>query len=69
MWDTVPMTAHSKNSTDTILTEVHNGSGVITLNRPKALNSLDYDMVRTIDAAIRQWADDDDVERLSLIHI
>lgn len=61
MWNTIPMTAHS---TDTILTEVRDGTGTITLNRPKALNSLDHTMIRAIDAAVRQWAEDDRVERV-----
>jgi len=35
--------------------------GRITLNRPKALNALSYDMCLAIDAALRQWRDDPDV--------
>lgn len=52
--------------TDKILTEVLSGTGVITLNRPKALNSLDYDMIRAIDSTLRQWAEDDAVERVEV---
>jgi 3-hydroxyisobutyrate dehydrogenase len=33
-------------------------AGHITLNRPAALNALTYDMVRAIDAALRNWAND-----------
>lgn len=36
-------------------------AGRITLNRPEALNALTYDMVMAIEAAIDEWADDDDV--------
>ncbi|MEV7009258.1 enoyl-CoA hydratase/isomerase family protein [Streptosporangium sp. NPDC051022] len=35
--------------------------GLITLNRPKALNALNHDMVRRLDAVLRMWADDDAV--------
>ena len=52
--------------TDKILTEVRGGTGVITLNRPKALNSLDYDMIRAIDSTLRRWATDDSVERVEV---
>ena len=34
------------------------GSGFITLNRPKALNSLSLDMVRDLTAALLAWRDD-----------
>lgn len=33
-------------------------AGTILMNRPKALNALDQDMIRAFDAAIRQWKDD-----------
>ena len=36
-------------------------AGCLTLNRPQALNALTWDMVRGIDAALRDWADDPDV--------
>ncbi|MEM6635299.1 MAG: enoyl-CoA hydratase/isomerase family protein [Pseudomonadota bacterium] len=39
-------------------------TGRITLNRPDALNALTYAMVREIDAALRDWADDSDVALL-----
>ena len=35
--------------------------GVITLDRPKALNALTYDMAMAIEKAMREWADDDAV--------
>ena len=38
--------------------------GRITLNRPKALNALTWDMVRAIDAALDAWAADDAVAML-----
>ncbi|MFY9212509.1 MAG: enoyl-CoA hydratase/isomerase family protein [Aestuariivita sp.] len=36
-------------------------AGRITLNRPKALNAMTYDMCRAIEAAIDTWRDDDAV--------
>lgn len=36
-------------------------AGHITLNRPAALNALTYDMVRAIDVALRDWANDPNV--------
>lgn len=46
---------------DPILTSVERGTGVITLNRPKAINSLTHPMVTGMDVALRAWAHDDDV--------
>lgn len=47
-----------------VLTDVRNTTGVITLNRAKGLNSLNYDMINIIDAAVREWAVDDAVEQV-----
>jgi len=33
-------------------------AGRITLNRPEALNALTWDMIRAIDTALLEWADD-----------
>jgi enoyl-CoA hydratase/carnithine racemase len=41
-----------------VLTEVVGGLGVITLNRPKALNALSLDMVRELSAVLCGWASD-----------
>ncbi|TFD68942.1 enoyl-CoA hydratase/isomerase family protein [Cryobacterium ruanii] len=38
----------------------------IVLNRPKALNALTHDMIRSIAAALTEWADDDEVETVLL---
>ena len=37
---------------------VQGSAGRITLNRPKALNALTYDMIRAITAALAAWRDD-----------
>ncbi|MFY0622502.1 MAG: 3-hydroxyisobutyrate dehydrogenase [Pelagimonas sp.] len=36
-------------------------AGHITLNRPKALNALSYDMCLTVEDALETWRDDDEV--------
>lgn len=38
------------------------GTAVITLNRPKALNSLSYDMVKPIGEHLTKWAMDEQVK-------
>ncbi|XP_065666372.1 3-hydroxyisobutyryl-CoA hydrolase, mitochondrial isoform X3 [Hydra vulgaris] len=43
------------NSEDEVLFEIHNRTGLITLNRPKALNALNLNMVRTIHPVIKEW--------------
>ena len=47
-----------------ILFEVKGAAGVVTLNRPKALNALTLNMVRALDPQLRQWAEDPSVERI-----
>ena len=44
-----------------VLIRVEGRAGRITLNRPKALNALNYDMALAIDAALKAWAKDDRV--------
>ncbi|MGV6805784.1 MAG: enoyl-CoA hydratase/isomerase family protein [Ruegeria sp.] len=41
-------------------------AGRITLTRPKALNALSYDMCIAIDAALRNWREDDAVDLVIL---
>ncbi|MEL6794941.1 MAG: enoyl-CoA hydratase/isomerase family protein, partial [Pseudomonadota bacterium] len=44
-----------------IVVRIEGRAGRITLNRPDALNSLTYDMLRAIDAALTEWEHDDRV--------
>ena len=44
-----------------ILIRTSGQAGHITLNRPAALNALTYDMVRAIDLALQDWAQDPSV--------
>lgn len=50
--------------TEFVKTEVRNTTGVITLDRPKALNSLTPEMARAIDATLKQWRGDDAIEQV-----
>ena len=44
--------------TDHVLTRVANGTGIITLDRPKALNSLSLAMVRRLAEILLAWRED-----------
>ncbi|MDP4910051.1 MAG: enoyl-CoA hydratase/isomerase family protein, partial [Burkholderiaceae bacterium] len=46
---------------DLVLTEVSGHTGIITLNRPSALNTLTLDMVRTMSSALLDWRDQADI--------
>ncbi len=41
--------------------EVRGGVGILTLDRPKALNALSRNMVRTVSAALCRWREDRDI--------
>ncbi len=41
-----------------VIAEVHRNIGLITLNRPQALNALSLSMIRDITAALLAWRDD-----------
>jgi enoyl-CoA hydratase len=44
-----------------ILVTVNRGVGLITLNRPKAINSLTHPMVSALSRVLTQWETDDEV--------
>src|SRR5262245_62099425 len=44
-----------------VLVTVENGVGLITLNRPKAINSLTRSMVNAISTVLTGWEHDDEV--------
>ncbi|OWW22333.1 enoyl-CoA hydratase/isomerase family protein [Noviherbaspirillum denitrificans] len=48
--------------TEFVHTRIKNNIGFITLDRPKALNSLSLDMVRAITSALLAWRDDSAVQ-------
>lgn len=49
-----------------ILVEQRGRLGLITLNRPRAINALNHDMVRAMSEALTRWADDDTVETVAI---
>jgi enoyl-CoA hydratase/carnithine racemase len=55
------MSADVTGGSDEILTRVDRGVGLITLNRPKAINSLTHPMVNELSRVLTQWERDDEV--------
>ncbi|HET7794151.1 MAG TPA: enoyl-CoA hydratase/isomerase family protein, partial [Rhizobacter sp.] len=49
-----------------VLSEIRGNLGVITLNKPQALNALSLAMVRDITTALLQWRDDAQVTAVLL---
>ena len=49
-----------------LLVKVENGVGLLTLNRPKAINSLDHGMVTSLQQALDAWESDDSVHTVML---
>lgn len=45
-------------------TFIQHSTGVVELNRPKALNSLNQEMIDIVRAALDSWIDDDRVEQV-----
>lgn len=64
------MTSGAMTTTDAagpdILIEQRGRLGLITLNRPRAINALNHDMVRGMADALTRWADDDSVETVAI---
>merc|ERR1712142_838391 len=46
---------------DEVLFETRANSGVITLNRPRALNALNLNMIRTMHPVLEAWDQDPDI--------
>lgn len=53
--------------TDEVLFEVKNGLGLITLNRPKALNSLTQVMAKAILEQLTVWKDDTGIKAVAVV--
>jgi len=47
-----------------ILFERRGAAGIITLNRPKALNAVTHDMVRALTRQLAEWQHDGAVTRV-----
>jgi enoyl-CoA hydratase len=54
-------------ATGDILFERRGAAGVVTLNRPQALNAVTHDMVRALRATLEEWADDPAVTRVLVV--
>lgn len=54
------------DDSDDVLISVDNGVGTLTLNRPKAINSLTQSMVDALAEVLTSWADDDAVRAVLL---
>ena len=50
-----------------ILFKVKNSTGIITLNRPKALNALSLNMAIQLSNKLKEWENDNTVERVLLL--
>ena len=50
-----------------IIFEVKKSTGIITLNRPKALNALNLNMAIQFSAKLKEWEDDNKIERVLLL--
>lgn len=55
------VSADADNDTAEVLARVDGRLGILTLNRPKAINSLTHGMVGAMDQALAAWATDDAV--------
>ncbi len=49
-----------------VLTEIRGKAGIITLNRPKAMNALNHNMVGLMAKALKDYQDNDAVELVIL---
>ena len=54
--------------TDQVLTRREGATGVLSLNRPKAIHALTLDMVHAMTAALLEWRDDPAVEAIIVDH-
>lgn len=50
------------DSPPTVLARTDGGLGRLTLNRPRAINALDFDMIRQLSAALDAWEHDSEVD-------
>lgn len=50
-----------------VLTSTRSSTGILELNRPKALNALDPEMIAIITAALEEWRDDPEIHRVVIV--
>jgi len=56
----------SDRTSEQVITEVHQGVGRITLQRPEALNALSLPMIRALTHCLRAWRDDPAVRAVAI---
>src|SRR6202011_6372677 len=56
-----PTRRSSDLENEDVLVTVENGVGLITLNRPKAINSLTHPMVTAMSKVLADWEHNDDI--------
>ncbi|GAA4380867.1 enoyl-CoA hydratase/isomerase family protein [Agromyces bauzanensis] len=62
------MTAATAAASDAeVIVEERGRLGLLTLNRPKAINALTHNMVELITAALDRWADDDAIATVAVV--
>ncbi|MFM7331173.1 MAG: enoyl-CoA hydratase/isomerase family protein [Brachymonas sp.] len=54
------------NEENFVIVEERGNAGLITLNRPKALNALNLPMIRTITAALLKWRDQSHIKLVAI---
>ena len=54
------------NATPQVKAEKCRFLGLLTLNRPQALNALDHDMVRALTAQLHAWATDENIKTVAI---
>jgi enoyl-CoA hydratase len=54
------------DESDEVLSRVDNGVGFVTLNRPKAINSLNQPMIDQLSAVLAKWEQDSEVSAVVL---
>ncbi|QNQ89910.1 enoyl-CoA hydratase/isomerase family protein [Corynebacterium poyangense] len=59
------MSNHDHTKDDSLVkVSVENTTGILELNRPRALNSLNDEMIRIIFGALEKWKDDDNITQV-----
>ena len=51
----------------TVLAEVRGSLGLLTLNRPRAINALDVSMMEALPEALEAWRHDDRVRAVAMV--
>lgn len=54
----------SENTEPQVRAYVRNSTGILELNRPKALNSLTPEMIETITSSLESWQDDSQISQV-----